>query len=756
MNDIFKEKYLKYKQKYLELKKKKGGLVTQEVLINQFNQFNNPHRSMFFKLFNIHLTDNNQGPIPIEPFVQGSKKYLIVPMIDTTNRTSMIHKDHPHNTQLSYYALLHYMFKLAFDSTCTNDNFQDIMQQLNKIHKIYVIDIANLAGKERNFLEEARQKDFLYNQEDAKPMAAKAAIKAPAKASVVDTSVLPIEDSSFVFPYDKQPDDNLFDNTDIVNKIEKYRLKLLEYYKDKSDPDPDPDPENVDDIHFRKILKDAEEFKKYMTLMLSDKLDDGTPVPPVVPDPVSGAQLPAYPQNVVPNLKIALEAVIKHNEYCQQTLKKKNLYIVCARKYDPSFCQCENLLLEKLKDMYTYSPNLLVRDDPINRVDALHPQKNRNNNVRHSVYTTEFNFNIETKKKELNEETKLDMSNIVTVSTRINCPGYDANLYADDDFLFWTISIIISSFLNRINEGKLINYDLNTITNKIDTYNGKLYGQRTESLKKKKSSDKLKPEPKKESLQESDYPYTIKISPSMVLVSNDKQKLYDNSKDLKNLYSQLNDMLGCSTKKPNIWENIYINGLPNAYITNCIETLTQQLILYCTNHLNHDVHESFIFYPLQKNLYGHMLNPYFFDMKNMHGYLYPTVSILGLSGYHNINYDRHTYQIYEVIINGKNYPISNNMGNLGIYMPNNNSCYPNAYITDEHGRSTTNLCSNNQIDTIQNINLLIMNINDTCPPYEKFMTLIKYIQLTYFNSVSNDEKYSMSENTMKQFNRFQI
>ena len=52
-------------------------------------------------------------------------------------------------------------------------------------------------------------------------------------------------------------------------------------------------------------------------------------------------------------------------------------------------------------------------------------------------------------------------------------------------------------------------------------------------------------------------------------------------------------------------------------------------------------------------------------------------------------------------------------------------------------------------------NILIKNINDTCPPYEKFMTLIKYIQLTYFNSVGN-EKYSMSENTMKQFNRFQI
>ena len=526
-------------------------------------------------------------------------RYLLAPAPDSQTVPGNINiKIKNSDNTLCYYALINYMFRTAFQTTALSQDEQESLQYtLNSLNKIYIIDIANIAAKEK----EHRASGIRTAQE--------------------------FVDSEFM--------DSEFMDTDM------------------SPPTPfGPLPDYVGN-------------ERAFTINLLDK-------------------------------------IIMHN-ISEQSKQRKNLYLLCARRRDHELGEIENLLIQRLKNMY--------RSDDMK--------------VRHTI-------NIGDK--------EIDMSNIVTCSTLVcktpGCRPY--NVACDDDFLFWTLAIIISSFLTRDAEDR----DLNNMYEK----------ERIE----------VKSEPN--SIPELWRTRYIENPPSLILVTNDKQKIFDDPRHppqpthpqqydhtyIKNLYSELEKIFNNNKE----FYKLLINGVNDEYIRTCINSLGRHLIRECVNSHQHDArlghfHSNYLNgYAIQKFI------PVTQDIQNGTNY-----NVIRFNGDNiRIQYDTIT-GVHFVYINNNKINIVNNGYDFGIYVTN--SCRAPAYVyvgldsmwkTQPNGEHVATNCNGGPsintnfslIELILRMKALLGTIQ--CPPFELFYTLIKYIQQIYFPG-----EYSMTQETINKF-----
>jgi hypothetical protein len=145
----------------------------------------------------------------------------------------------------------------------------------------------------------------------------------------------------------------------------------------------------------------------------------------------------------------------------------------------------------------------------------------------------------------------------------IDCDGHSKS---HDDYLQWTISLLVSQFITQNNEKSIMkNKSVNNIT----------------------------------------YPHE---SPSLMIITNDKQKLYDVTENgIKNLYTELKD-------KP-IY-NLRINGQDNYYVKNCLNQLQETFTNFYKKKPFDEVHDeqyglTDLYIDENQNLY--YFNPLFSD-----------------------------------------------------------------------------------------------------------------------------------------------
>jgi hypothetical protein len=194
--------------------------------------------------------------------------------------------------------------------------------------------------------------------------------------------------------------------------------------------------------------------------------------------------------------------------------------------------------------------NTLPREKTINKII------NHNNNSKelnlNNLYILCNKESIKT--YELHPELST-IENILCIDASINCRGFD-------DFIFWVIAILLSQFIDKKNEKKNCN---NNINNSYSFYN-------KDTKKNIERNNKN----------------GLKLGPSLYLVTNDQQKLYDFRESDE---SDTSDTRKRKKNKPkNLWSelincnfdhyfHIYINGVQNQYIEKCLVELSNLLSL---------------------------------------------------------------------------------------------------------------------------------------------------------------------------------
>lgn len=234
-------------------------------------------------------------------------------------------------------------------------------------------------------------------------------------------------------------------------------------------------------------------------------------------------------------VKTAINKLMSHYVNSKK-LKLNNLYILCTK---PFFDQVNN--------EYTYTENI------IKHMTSFINDNNITNDIT---------------------------DNFVIISAEATRGDALINSTSADDFIFWTIAILISCFTNKTTEMDSIGFEKNPISN--------LFGNVENLNKSEYIKEGEKYIPRKKIIN--NVPVGLNYGPSLYLVTNDKQKMFDCNFDngiCKNLLTEL-------VKITNI--NIYIHNYSDTiaykseYITHCMNLLHQSMIQEY-DHNVFDIHD---------------------------------------------------------------------------------------------------------------------------------------------------------------------
>jgi hypothetical protein len=571
----FKEKYLKYKKKYLDLK---GGLRTMPEGVNEGH-------SLFNKFFNLHI-----------------------------NSTGVINQD----------SFIELLFASGFDATFySTDEYQKLLGLLNDYNAIYVIDFANYYN--RYDPEEEKKNDFLKKKNDINEL--------------ISYNEHDIEDTKKIirnfrndlydiqnFVTDKKNFDDMIKKKDKLDELLK-RLKetIIENRKFNINKI------NIlfDKYNLYNIDKNESQltYKNFLNMDYVNTLIDYNISEKKIKESDKHDILIEYNkiiENINNNKKILEEInsnpYYKIKQYHSDIKKLIESYIDLNNENIKTFYKNISELMDDLKrlnnliryvdkkieEMGNNAANQIIKHCTIS-------MKNGLNNI-YILLANTYNgvdpFKNYFKDKFVNtgkqyDGTGIDQSTTDYLNSHIIFLTGESDCKSFDDYLLWVVSILLSQFINKNNEISSFGFETEFITpikytqvNNINKSNSVF--DDSGNIVERESIKILEPTVLDSgNIVNKLITFGLEKGPSLFIVTNDTQKLHDPTKEkgkvvIKNLYSELNN------KNLNY---VFINSNKSNYLLECVNELKNIFIGFNLIDKNKYYNQDEIIYEHNKDRY---------------------------------------------------------------------------------------------------------------------------------------------------------